>query len=103
MKEKSKIKRLVIEMRGRTVELSMAEAKELFESLEEVFGKEVIHQWSYKPYWDWYRPYYGSLSSRTIPAKFENDNTYLGGFTTGAGTSVSAPVGGVMKMSLSAR
>ncbi len=42
------IKKLVLELDGKRVELTTKQAKELFESLEELFGKKLIRV--YEPY-----------------------------------------------------
>ena len=42
------IKKLVLELDGKKVELSMSQARELFKSLEELFGQKIIRE--YQPY-----------------------------------------------------
>ena len=51
------INKLVLEIDGRTIELSMAQAEELREVLNEALGKRIVvepHVVIERPYWPWY-------------------------------------------------
>lgn len=56
-KEKEvKIEKMVLNIEGEKVSLSMEQAKKLKKILDELFGKEIVrevhHDWWYKKYWD---------------------------------------------------
>jgi len=56
---------LNIKIGGREISLSVAEAKKLKKALEDLFGKEVVHEhhdhWYYKYYQKPYQPYWGEI------------------------------------------
>lgn len=63
---KTVIKKLVIELDGKDVELTMAQARELKAALDEIFGEKVREVHIPSPYpiyprpfrWPWREPYY---------------------------------------------
>ena len=60
--EKTEIKKIVLEVSGREITVSLEDAKKLKDLLNELFGKEIIKEirvdhYPYKPYWDYTRPY----------------------------------------------
>lgn len=58
---KTAIKKLVIELDGKDVELTMAQAKELHAALNEIFEEKVreVAYPVYRPYrWPWREPYW---------------------------------------------
>lgn len=78
---KTKIKKLVIELDGKDVELSMAQAKELQAALNELFEErvKVVKEKEYipqpypvpqpiypRPVWPWREPYYRCSSGTTL-------------------------------------
>lgn len=55
------IKRIVIELNGKDVELTMGQARELHSALNEIFGEKVREVIApiYRPYrWPWRDPYW---------------------------------------------
>lgn len=54
------VKKIIIELNGKDVELTMAQARELHSALSEIFGervREVITPIYPRPYrWPWYQP-----------------------------------------------
>lgn len=65
-KEEVKIEKMVLNIDGEKVSLTMAQAKKLKEMLNELFGREVVKEVVEKHhYHDWYyRPYYwGKITS----------------------------------------
>lgn len=53
MDEKVKVEKLIVRINGVSIELTIEEAKDLQESLNELFGpeKEIVIQKEYWPYW----------------------------------------------------
>ena len=55
MEKEIKIESLKINIGKKEIELSVEEAKKLKKALEDIFGKEIVHEHHHD--W-WYRPYY---------------------------------------------
>lgn len=97
MRIKSKIiKKFVLELGGRTIELSPEEARELFDSLEELFGQKIVRE--YRDYYKWYPSYPGGLiylNSNTHNGTTTVVSPKLGQLTTHAGSQISEQNGTV--------
>lgn len=69
------IKKLVLELEGRTVTLNWEEARALFDALEELFGKKIVeYRYHYnqpyvhpKPYWGGHTYSLGASVAGTQP------------------------------------
>ena len=70
MKEEKEIKieKMVLNIDGEKVSLSMEQAKKLKSILDELFGKEIIREVEHHHYQDWwYRPYFWQGTSPLTP------------------------------------
>lgn len=70
MEKEIKIDSLKISIGKKEVELSVEEAKKLKKALEDIFGKEVVHEHHHD--W-WYRPYIS-----TVPYPYSWGTVYCG-------------------------
>jgi hypothetical protein len=88
MKEVS-IKKMIIQLGDRDIELKMEEAKKLQAALNELFGKEVvkeIHHDRYRyPYWQWVY----TAPNYTVTTPTWGTNTVSGNSITTTGSSFS--------------
>ena len=50
------IKKIILDLGGKEVELTTGQAKKLKEALDEMFGKEIVKEIHHYDYWQWY-PY----------------------------------------------
>jgi len=58
MSDEVKVSKIVLEINGKSIELSLEEAKELSEILNGIFKEKVVEKYSYVPYYPYsYPPY----------------------------------------------
>ena len=62
------IKKIVLNLGKKQVELTPGQAKKLKEALDEMFGEKVVKEIHHHDYWRW-RPYWWDISSDTISPK----------------------------------
>jgi hypothetical protein len=65
MEKEIKVESLKISIGKKEIELNIDDAKKLKKALEDIFGKEVVHEyhydWWYRPYQP-YTPYWGTIT-----------------------------------------
>ena len=75
---KTSIKKMIIELNGKDVELTMAQARELHAALSEIFEEKVreVALPIYRPYrWPWREPYW--LCSSGTKATLTDNSMHL--------------------------
>ena len=65
-----KIEKMILNIEGEKVSLSMEQAKKLKKILDELFGKEIVKEIEHHHHHNewWYKPYYWGISN-SIPEK----------------------------------
>jgi hypothetical protein len=79
MENKTEIKKIVLQLGKKEVELTVEECKKLKEVLSEMFGKEVVKEIHHHDYYKWYwqNPitYYSAVKTTADPNIFYCSNT----------------------------
>lgn len=75
---KAGIKKVVLDLDGKEIVLTIEQAKKLKKVLSEMFGKEIVKELiiKEKKYYDWFypKPYYQLISDSSV--KFSNNTVY---------------------------